>query len=71
MPAQCFKPRSRDSLCRRQSRGLLNDKKATVVTASGGRYDTGAALETFNFIEPYLRAVFAFLGVTQTAFGVS
>ena len=49
-------------------KGLLQGKQATFLVASGGKYDAGTALASFNFIEPYLRVVFAFLGVTQTMF---
>jgi len=49
-------------------KGLLQGKKATFLVASGGKYDAGTALASFNFVEPYLRAVFAFLGVTETTF---
>jgi FMN-dependent NADH-azoreductase len=31
-------------------------------------YGAGTAMASFNFVEPYLRTVFAFLGVTDTAF---
>jgi FMN-dependent NADH-azoreductase len=48
--------------------GLLTGKKATVVIASGGKYDAGTAMASFNFVEPYLRTVFGFLGVTDTTF---
>jgi FMN-dependent NADH-azoreductase len=48
--------------------GLLQGKKATFLVASGGKYDAGTPSASFNFIEPYLRAVFAFLGVAQTTF---
>jgi len=48
--------------------GLLKDKKATVVIASGGVYDAGTAMESYNFTEPYLRTVLGFLGVTDTTF---
>ena len=48
--------------------GLLKGKKATILTASGGKYDAGTAMASFNFVEPYLRAVFAFVGVTDTTF---
>ena len=51
-----------------QPKGLLQGKKATFLVASGGKYDPGTALASFNFVEPYLRTVFAFLGVTDTAF---
>jgi FMN-dependent NADH-azoreductase len=48
--------------------GLLKGKKATFLIASGGNYDPSTALAAFNFVEPYLRAVFGFLGVTDTKF---
>jgi FMN-dependent NADH-azoreductase len=48
--------------------GLLKGKKATVVIASGGVYDAGTAMESYNFAEPYLRTVLGFLGVTDTTF---
>jgi FMN-dependent NADH-azoreductase len=48
--------------------GLLTGKKATIIITSGGTYDVGTAMASFNFVEPYLRAVFSFLGVTDTTF---
>jgi FMN-dependent NADH-azoreductase len=48
--------------------GLLTGKKATVIIASGGIYDKGTAMASFNFVEPYLRTVLGFLGVTDTTF---
>jgi len=48
--------------------GLLTGKKATIMIASGGKYDAGTAMASFNFVEPYLRTVFGFLGVTDTTF---
>jgi FMN-dependent NADH-azoreductase len=48
--------------------GLLTGKKATVIITSGGNYDAGTAMASFNFVEPYLRMVFGFLGVTDTTF---
>lgn len=48
--------------------GLLKDKKATILVASGGTYDAGTAMASFNFVEPYLRTLFGFLGVTNTTF---
>jgi FMN-dependent NADH-azoreductase len=38
--------------------GLLKNKKATFMTASGGVYDAGTAMASFNFVEPYLRTIF-------------
>ena len=48
--------------------GLLKGKKATVLLASGGMYDRGTAMESFNHVEPYLRSVLGFLGVTDPVF---
>jgi FMN-dependent NADH-azoreductase len=49
-------------------KGLLVGKKATFLIASGGVYDAGTVMASFNHVEPYLRNVFAFLGVTDTTF---
>jgi FMN-dependent NADH-azoreductase len=49
-------------------RGLLTDKKATFLVASGGVYDKGSAVAAMNFVEPYLRSLFAFIGVTESIF---
>lgn len=48
--------------------GLLAGKKATILIASGGIYDAGTKMASFNFVEPYLRTVLGFLGVTDTSF---
>jgi FMN-dependent NADH-azoreductase len=48
--------------------GLLRDKKATFLVASGGVYDQGTPGFAMNFIEPYLQSLFAFIGVTETSF---
>jgi FMN-dependent NADH-azoreductase len=48
--------------------GLLKNKKATFLVASGGVYDAGTAMASFNFVEPYLRTIFGFVGVTETSF---
>jgi len=45
--------------------GLLTGKKATLLIASGGTYDQGTALASLNFVTPYLRAVFGFIGITH------
>jgi len=45
--------------------GLLKGKKATFIVSSGGVYDPGTAMASYNFVEPYLRTVFGFLGVTD------
>lgn len=49
--------------------GLLKNKKVIFVTArGGGGYGPGEAREAYNFLDPYLRSVFAFVGVTDQAF---
>ncbi len=49
-------------------KGLLTGKKATFIIATGGIYDAGTQMASFNFVEPYLRSVFGFLGVKDTTF---
>ncbi len=51
--------------------GLLKDKSATFLIASGGSYKKGTPGEAYDFVEPYLRTVFGFLGVIQTDFIVA
>jgi FMN-dependent NADH-azoreductase len=48
--------------------GLVKDKKALFITTSGGAYPPGTAMGARNFQEPYLRSVFAFIGVTEVQF---
>jgi FMN-dependent NADH-azoreductase len=49
-------------------KGLLTGKKATFIVATGGIYDAQTQMASFNFVEPYLRSVFGFLGVTDAKF---
>jgi FMN-dependent NADH-azoreductase len=49
-------------------KGLLTGKKATFIVATGGIYDPETRMASFNFVEPYLRSVFGFLGVTDVTF---
>jgi FMN-dependent NADH-azoreductase len=44
--------------------GLLQDKKIVVITTRGGSYSAGA----LDFQEPYLRAVFELIGITNMTF---
>ena len=48
--------------------GLLKGKKATLLMASGGVYEQGSALAALNFVTPYLRTIFGFIGVTDVNF---
>jgi FMN-dependent NADH-azoreductase len=48
--------------------GLLIRKKAAFLVASGGVYYPGTPMDEKNLVEPYLRLIFGFLGVTDTRF---
>ncbi|XVS65703.1 FMN-dependent NADH-azoreductase [Actinosynnema sp. CA-299493] len=43
--------------------GVLTGTRVVVVTARGGSYAPGTPRHSFDFQEPYLRAVFGMLGV--------
>jgi FMN-dependent NADH-azoreductase len=49
-------------------KGLLVGKRATFIIATGGIYDAQTQMASFNFVEPYLRSVFGFLGVKDATF---
>jgi FMN-dependent NADH-azoreductase len=49
-------------------KGLIVGKKATFIIATGGIYGVQTQMASFNFVEPYLRSVFGFLGVTDSTF---
>jgi FMN-dependent NADH-azoreductase len=49
-------------------KGLLVGKQATFIVATGGFYDPQTQMASFNFVEPYLRSLFGFLGVTDATF---
>ena len=49
-------------------KGLIIGKKATFIIATGGIYDAQTRMASFNFVEPYLRSVFGFLGLTDATF---
>lgn len=49
-------------------KGLLAGKKATFIVATGGNYGAQMPMASFNFVGPYLRSLFGFLGVTDATF---
>jgi FMN-dependent NADH-azoreductase len=49
-------------------KGLLSGKKATVLVATGGIYDAGTPYAEFNFIDPYLRTILGWIGITDVKF---
>jgi FMN-dependent NADH-azoreductase len=48
--------------------GLLRGKKATVLAATGGVYHAGTPLSAMNFVDPYLKTILGFIGVTDVNF---
>ena len=48
--------------------GLLTNKKMLIVTTRGNSYTKDSYLASYDFQEPYLRAVFSFIGVTDITF---
>jgi FMN-dependent NADH-azoreductase len=51
--------------------GLVKGKKALFITTSGGSYPAGSPMAAYNFQEPYLRAIFGFIGLTDVQFAVA
>jgi FMN-dependent NADH-azoreductase len=47
--------------------GLVRDKKMIVVVSSGSDYSSDV-MRGLNFVEPYLRAIFGFVGITDMTF---
>lgn len=48
--------------------GLVLGKKMIIVTSRGGDYSPNTPLQFLDFVEPYLRAVFNFIGITDIQF---
>jgi FMN-dependent NADH-azoreductase len=51
--------------------GLVKGRKALFITSSGGAFAAGTPMASYNFQEPYLRAIFGFIGVTDVQFVVA
>jgi len=51
--------------------GLVKGKKALFITSSGGSFPAGSPMASYNFQEPYLKAIFGFMGVTDVQFVVA
>jgi FMN-dependent NADH-azoreductase len=45
--------------------GLLQGKKATLLISTGGQYGPATPTAQLNFVEPYIRTVFGFLGIAD------
>jgi len=47
--------------------GLVKDKRMVCVTSRGGDYSSGP-MHAYDFVEPYLRTIFGFVGITDMHF---
>jgi FMN-dependent NADH-azoreductase len=48
--------------------GLVKNRKMVVIASRGGDYRPGSPFHSYDFQEPYLRAVFGFVGITDITF---
>lgn len=48
--------------------GLVKNRKMAVITSRGGDYGDASPFHAYDFQEPYLRAVFGFVGLTDIVF---
>ncbi|QKQ72816.1 FMN-dependent NADH-azoreductase [Nostoc sp. TCL240-02] len=49
-------------------RGLVEGKKAVIITARGSDFSPTSPYAAYDFQEPYLRAIFGFIGITDIQF---
>ncbi|MEH2171123.1 MAG: FMN-dependent NADH-azoreductase [Nostoc sp.] len=49
-------------------KGLVEDKKAVIITARGGDFSATSPAVAYDFQEPYLRTIFGFIGLTDIQF---
>ena len=47
---------------------LVTGKKMVCVTSRGGDFGPSSPLHSYDFQEPYLRAIFGFIGITDIEF---
>jgi FMN-dependent NADH-azoreductase len=48
--------------------GLAKNKKMAVIIARGADYSPDTSMQQYDFQEPYLRAIFGFVGITDIQF---
>lgn len=49
-------------------KGLVEGKKMLIITARGGDFSPGSPAASYDYQEPFLRAVFGFIGITDITF---
>lgn len=48
--------------------GLVKNKKMVVITSRGGDYSPASPFHNYDYQEPYLRAIFGFIGISDISF---
>ncbi len=48
--------------------GLVKNKKMVIIASRGGNYGPDSPARAYDFQEPYLRAIFGFVGITDITF---
>ena len=48
--------------------GMVEGKKMVCITSRGADYSEKSPYHVYDFLEPYLRAIFGFVGITDMAF---
>lgn len=48
--------------------GMVEGKRMVCVTTRGGDYSPGSPFHAYDFQEPYLRAIFGFIGIEEIEF---
>ena len=51
-----------------QPEGMIHGSKMIVITSRGGDYSADSPFHAFDFMEPYLRAIFGFVGIHDMEF---
>lgn len=48
--------------------GLVQGKRAYILMSAGQQYSPGGPMASFNQVEPYLKTIFGFIGITDLHF---
>jgi FMN-dependent NADH-azoreductase len=49
-------------------KGMVHNKKMTIITAQGGTYPEGSSTHAYDLQTPYLKLIFGFIGITEIDF---
>ncbi|MGD8586288.1 MAG: NAD(P)H-dependent oxidoreductase [Chloroflexota bacterium] len=48
--------------------GMVHNKRMVIITSRGGDYSESSPFHAYDFQEPYLRAIFGWMGITDIEF---